>query len=421
MSKRPKLAYDQRTAAVSKNNREDTVSSVNEYEYTGTGDRVPDDVTHVRIHSSITKIDDYAFHKKIHLKEVLLNEGLEEIGYHAFSYCSSLQSITLPSTLTEIGTCAFESCSNLTEVVFNDGLTEIGDRAFINCKLLQSIVIPSTVTKIGRHAFSYCNSLREVVLNEGLKKIGRNIFQSCKTLQSITIPSTVDEIGMSTCNECNNLRTIVLKEGIKRIKEYAFRKCTSLQSITIPSTVIKIDTLAFWDCINLREVKLSDGIWTIGDNVFDDCPLLDRLIFASTSSRLGNILTSGQTDIEAKIDVIINDVVRAGAWNPFLRRGSELSIDAGIQARFSVNWPPIKQCLNRIVGLITYHEVREATTLFELALWKARIDQADVRPSSKGACRIEVPGPVKDTILQYLWPGGGIGMQLSNALDGLLN
>ena len=46
--------------------------------------------------------------------------------------------------------------------------------------------------------------------------------------------------------------------------------------------------------------------------------------------------------------------------------------------------------------------MKEATTLFELALWKARIDQADDANGNRNAHRIEVPGPVKDAILQYL-------------------
>ena len=62
-----------------------------------------------------------------------------------------------------------------------------------------------------------------------------------------------------------------------------------------------------------------------------------------------------------------------------------------------------KEKLDKIKGLITYYEIKEATTLFELALWKAKIDQADIsNPTYRTACRIDVPGPVKDTILQYL-------------------
>ena len=68
-----------------------------------------------------------------------------------------------------------------------------------------------------------------------------------------------------------------------------------------------------------------------------------------------------------------------------------------------------KEKLDKIIRLITYYEMKEATTLFELALWKAKIDQADEADdkvnnyiTNREACRVEVPGPIKDTILQYL-------------------
>ena len=48
-----------------------------------------------------------------------------------------------------------------------------------------------------------------------------------------------------------------------------------------------------------------------------------------------------------------------------------------------------------------YKDLKEATTLFELALWKAKIDEVD-DPIDREACRIEVPGPVKDTLFSYL-------------------
>jgi len=64
-----------------------------------------------------------------------------------------------------------------------------------------------------------------------------------------------------------------------------------------------------------------------------------------------------------------------------------------------------KQSIDQIDNLIKYHEMKEATTLFELALWKAKMDQIveDDVFRTREECRIAVPGPVKDTILQYLY------------------
>lgn len=64
-----------------------------------------------------------------------------------------------------------------------------------------------------------------------------------------------------------------------------------------------------------------------------------------------------------------------------------------------------KKKLDKVEGLIRYYEIMmEASTLFELAMWKAKIDQAEEASDdiNRDAYRMEVPGPVKDAILQYL-------------------
>ena len=60
-----------------------------------------------------------------------------------------------------------------------------------------------------------------------------------------------------------------------------------------------------------------------------------------------------------------------------------------------------KEKLAKVEGLITYYEIKEATS-FELALWKVRLGQVEDANGNRNAHRVEVPGPVKDTILQYL-------------------
>lgn len=47
-------------------------------------------------------------------------------------------------------------------------------------------------------------------------------------------------------------------------------------------------------------------------------------------------------------------------------------------------WQELKAGFEGIVRLVKYYEMKEATTLSELALWKAKIDQTDdeVNPTS---------------------------------------
>ena len=59
--------------------------------------------------------------------------------------------------------------------------------------------------------------------------------------------------------------------------------------------------------------------------------------------------------------------------------------------------------LGRITRLVSYYELKEATITFELALWKIKLDEAVIgNNTNRNDYRMDVPGPVKDTILQYL-------------------
>jgi len=64
-----------------------------------------------------------------------------------------------------------------------------------------------------------------------------------------------------------------------------------------------------------------------------------------------------------------------------------------------------RKCLKKIGGHIRYYEVKEATMLVELALWKNMISHADeeVYPINRDACRVELPGPAKELILKYAY------------------
>jgi len=237
--------------------------------------------------------------------------------------------------------------------------------------------------------------------------IGEEGFGGCKSLECITIPSTVIDIGAQAFDNCSRLREIVIvneilqiNDGLKRIENSALAGCTLLHCITIPSTVIEIEALAFEGCSRLREVVIVNEEVQIDVKSFWGCTSLERFKFPSLYTRLDNIIQAGQRDIEAKMDDI-----PALEW-----RDGELVIPTvcqcvGAIGRLQTIAKKVdEEKLDRVKGLISYYEIKEATTMFELSLWKARIDEAadDVEPADRDARRIEVPGPVKDTILQYI-------------------
>jgi len=59
--------------------------------------------------------------------------------------------------------------------------------------------------------------------------------------------------------------------------------------------------------------------------------------------------------------------------------------------------------IDHILSWISYYELKEATSTIELAMWKAKIEEMGaVTIEERNTCQVDIPGPAKDTILQYL-------------------
>ena len=64
---------------------------------------------------SVTKIGSMAFHAKWNMTEVILPEGLKEIG-SSFQYCTGLTEIYIPNSVETISSSAFVYSSNLMHI-----------------------------------------------------------------------------------------------------------------------------------------------------------------------------------------------------------------------------------------------------------------------------------------------------------------
>ncbi len=62
--------------------------------------------------------------------------------------------VVIPEGVTEIGTCAFYECKDLTSVIFPESVTKIGDHAFDGCGKLTNVTLPGNITEIGFRAFN---------------------------------------------------------------------------------------------------------------------------------------------------------------------------------------------------------------------------------------------------------------------------
>ena len=144
---------------------------------------------------------------------------------------------------------------------------------------------------------------------------------------------------------------MIFNNGLQKIGYGSFCNCRSLESITFPSTLVEIGSDAFNYCHNLREVELK-----------------------------GIPLNLKNEELEDKLNEV-RGVVQWESDKLFVSRATHQ------------NWDDIRRDFGKITQLVSYYDPKEATTTFELALWNS---------TNRTAYRIDVPGPVKDTMLGYL-------------------
>ncbi len=100
---------------------------------------------------------------RANIKELVLEEGITNIGDYMFYGNASITAINLPSSINSIGAYAFNGCTNLTSITIPNGLATIGERAFRKSGLT-SIVLPKSVSKVLYCAFYECEELNSIYI-----------------------------------------------------------------------------------------------------------------------------------------------------------------------------------------------------------------------------------------------------------------
>ena len=191
--------------------------------------RLSNKFDYVVIDNGSARITDYwGYETNLVIPDTIDGHRVIEIGYHAFSSCSKLSSVTIPDSVTTIGDSAFSSCRNLSIVTIPGSVTTISDSAFLNCDSLTSVTIPDSVTTIGDSAFSCCHSLTSVNIPDSVTTIGSYAFLNCDSLTSVNIPDSVTAIGDETFFLCYFLTSVTIPDSVTHIGENAFKYCNNL-------------------------------------------------------------------------------------------------------------------------------------------------------------------------------------------------
>ena len=320
------------------------------------------------------------------LTEVVIEDGVTEIGKDVFQGCVGLTKVTIPDSVKKIGTWSFYMCKGLKNVDIPANM-EIGDSSFRQSGLEQVTVSGGSVGNyafhridnlkkitvncetIGEEAFSGCDYLTDITLGENVKTLGDKAFYTCDALERVEIPSTVTDIGEKTFYSCPALKEAIIRAGtVKKdtlyncpalttliisdnatldasftarnayasgtletvkigkgeIGDSAFNGCTSLTNVTLGNGVTSIGKNAFLRCTALTSISIGSGVTSIESGAFNGCTALTNANIGS-----GAIGANAFQDCSSLIAVTLGDGVTSIGANAFLRCTALTSISIG--------------------------------------------------------------------------------------------
>ena len=179
-------------------------------------------------------------HLQGEIVNIIIENGVFNIGNDSFSGCTALTSVTIPQSVTSIGQSAFSGCTGLISVTIPQSVTSIGSSAFSGCTGLTSIKVEEDNTVYDSR--EGCNAI--------VKTADNVIVAGCK---STIIPNGVTSIGQSAFSGCTALTSVTIPQSVTSIEDYAFSDCTALTSVAIPQSVTYLGIGAFSGCTGLHD------------------------------------------------------------------------------------------------------------------------------------------------------------------------
>ena len=216
-----------------------------------------------------------ASHNNI-LKHIIIPNNTKEIWDYAFSFFSSIESISIPAGTSRIYGNAFCYCTHLKEINVNsqnpfyvtiDGiLYDKAIRTLIVCPEGKegNIEIPDSVQTIADRAFFGCANISAIKLPDDLKSIGAGAFLQCRNMETLNIPEGVTILDGCVFFGCKKLKNIQIPNKVILLGNQAFYDCNKLNNIQIPASVTVIDH-AFCGSNNLEYISIDDKNKTFSD------------------------------------------------------------------------------------------------------------------------------------------------------------
>ena len=282
----------------------------------------------------------------------------------------------IDESVEEIEDDAFLDCTKLVHVETHNRIRKIGECAFNGCKSLPRIDLKSVV-EICDCGFYQCYKLQFVEFGDKLESIGSGAFRAC-SIEHLKLPSVVS-VNANAFHFCTGLLDVEFSEKLERVASSAFCFCKSLQRIAIP---------------------LKRGLFS-GHNAFHDCDGLVRVDLIRGVHK--TVASLHKESWRAEMDTEIN---RINLLLPDTYRSNKTHV--------------ITEWMNSVIDRLDHYKaehtsrMKKATTLLELALWKAKLAEKedDCKESARKKLKIDTENVRKekrvtcgaDTVIKNVLP-----------------
>ena len=187
--------------------------------------------------------------KTLEIPSDLDGHAVTSIGDHAFFFCDSLTSITIPDSVTSIDINPFMNCEKLINI------SASSEHEYF--EVINGVLFSKPDGRLVCYPGAFTD--KEYSIPDGIQAIGKGAFSNCNSLISMTIPESVTVIDKGAFWNCRNLTSVTIPDSVTSIGDYAFLGCSSLTSVTLPDSVTTIGGYAFGGCSKQLVFTLKKG------------------------------------------------------------------------------------------------------------------------------------------------------------------
>lgn len=228
-------------------------------------------------YASVDSLNASAYTGQLTVPSMVLTETSEQfpvkgVTAMACAFCDQLQSVTLSEGIESVGFCAFTDCAALEQITLPASLTTLSDFSFSRASHLQEVSVPAGVKRIGDGAFGFCYALNELTIAEGVQRIAPHAFYHCSSLEQIDLPASVSQLGQYAFSYCTSLRRIEVHASPLAITEDVFEGVDrSHCRLIVPTNLIDLyKETPVWQDFRIMDSEMEQGI----DLVLEDDPEL---------------------------------------------------------------------------------------------------------------------------------------------------